>query len=315
MGADVMIPNSSLLRDPTNFRSLHSTFQLRKHLYTNNLSYIAMEKEFIRQLYAVHQSAKRIPAPTLVCSWLEGLLELLFPEFSNHRFQNIREFEHHYQSLRLELLKILDTLDDPVAASAEELEKAFMDQVPRVRELLVKDAQAICEGDPAAVNVTEVIRSYPGFYAIAVHRLAHEFYGLGVPLIPRILTEDAHSKTGIDIHPAAEIGESFCIDHGTGVVIGETCEIGNHVKIYQGVTLGALSVDKSMAQTKRHPTIQDNVVIYAGATILGGNTVIGHDSVIGGSVWLTKSVAPYTRVYYEGYTRQHLQQDASSEVI
>ncbi len=168
-----------------------------------------------------------------------------------------------------------------------------------VHELLLKDADAILHGDPAAVSATEVIRTYPGFYAIAVYRLAHEFYQLDVPLVPRILTEHAHSRTGIDIHPGASIGERFCIDHGTGVVIGETVVIGDEVKIYQGVTLGALSVRKELAQTKRHPTLQDRVVVYSGATILGGQTVIGHDSIIGGNVWLTKSVPPFSKVYYD----------------
>lgn len=266
-----------------------------------------MEKKFIEQLYRDHTKAPKIPSPVLVCSWLDSLLGVLFPEFSNHHFQNLREFEHHFLSTKLELLKILDLLDDELDVQAEELERAFSDRLPAVRELLMKDARAILKGDPAAINLTEIIRTYPGFYAIAVYRLAHEFYKLDVPLIPRILTEDAHGKTGIDIHPAASIGESFCIDHGTGVVIGETVEIGSDVKVYQGVTLGALSVKKEMAQTKRHPTIEDRVVIYSNATILGGETVIGHDSIIGGNVWLTKSVPPYCRIYYHGYVRQRVE--------
>ena len=143
-----------------------------------------------------------------------------------------------------------------------------------------------------------MVRTYPGFYAISFYRLAHCLVKLDVPLLPRILTEHAHSKTGIDIHPGAEIDEYFHIDHGTGIVIGETSQIGKHVKLYQGVTLGALSVAKSMADTKRHPTVEDNVVIYSGATILGGYTVIGHDSVIGGNVWITASVEPHSTVYH-----------------
>jgi len=263
-----------------------------------------MKEAFIKNLYQAHREAPHIPSPSLVCNWLNHLLELLFPEFSDHRYQNLREFEHHFQSTQLELVQILDLLDDDLSEDAETLEQRFSAQLSQVRELLIKDAQAILKGDPAASNFTEVIRTYPGFYAIAVYRLAHEFIKLNIPLIPRVLTEHAHGKTGIDIHPAARIGEHFCIDHGTGVVIGETVEIGNHVKLYQGVTLGALSVKKEMAQTKRHPTIQDRVVIYANATILGGETVIGHDSIIGGSVWLTKSVAPHCRIYYQGYSRQ-----------
>lgn len=273
-----------------------------------------MEQQFIDQLYREHAGAPNMPSPHSVCSWLDGLLGALFPEFSNHRFQNRREFEHHFMAIKLELLKILDTLDDSIGADAETLEAAFSDRLPLVRDLLLKDAKAILRGDPAAVSLTEVIRSYPGFYAIAVYRLAHEFFQLGVPLIPRILTEHAHGKTGVDIHPAATIGENFCIDHGTGVVIGETVEIGADVKIYQGVTLGALSVRKEMAKTKRHPTIGDRVVIYAGATILGGETTIGHDSIIGGSVWITNSVPPNSRIYYTGYIRQRIG-DASEEMV
>ena len=263
-----------------------------------------MKKDFISRLYDRHRKAEHTPAPQLVCNWLNGLLSMLFPEVSDRRYSHRREFEHYFQSLQLDLLKILDTLDHKTAARAEELEVAFMEELPDIWDLLGKDAQAICQGDPAAVNITEVIRTYPGFYAIAVYRIAHQFYRLEVPLIPRILTEYAHGKTGIDIHPAARIGESFCIDHGTGVVIGETVEIGHTVKIYQGVTLGALSVNKEMAKTKRHPTIEDRVVIYSGATILGGDTVIGHDSIIGGNVWITESVPPNSRIYYRGYVRQ-----------
>ena len=166
-------------------------------------------------------------------------------------------------------------------------------------EILQDDLVAIEQGDPAAKSRLEIIATYPGFYAIALHRIAHLLQKLQVPLLPRILSEFASSRTGIEIHPAAQIGRFFCIDHGTGVVVGETTVIGNHVKLYQGVTLGALSVDKSMAGNKRHPTIEDNVVIYAGATILGGDTVVGKDSIIGGNVWLTKSVPHCSRVYHD----------------
>lgn len=265
---------------------------------------LLMEKSFIQQLYKAHEAAPRIPEPSLVCSWLEGLLGTLFPEFSDHRYRSAREFEQHFGDLRLELFQILRSLEEFDPVEAEALETAFMDRLPELRTVLMTDARSILQGDPAAISLTEVIRTYPGFYAIAVFRLAHEFLQLGVPLIPRILTEHAHSKTGIDIHPGATIGPGFCIDHGTGVVIGETCQIGQNVKIYQGVTLGALSVDKELAKTKRHPTIEDNVVIYSGATILGGDTIIGHDTIIGGNVWITKSVAPHCRIYYTGYIRQ-----------
>jgi serine O-acetyltransferase len=177
----------------------------------------------------------------------------------------------------------------------------FLERLPRLRELMAADVRAAYEGDPAATCLDEIIFSYPGTYAVMVYRLAHELHELRVPLIPRIMTEHAHQRTGIDIHPGTRIGSSFFIDHGTGVVIGGTAVIGNNVKLYQGVTLGAFSFDKDadgrlVRDTKRHPTIEDDVVIYAGATILGGETVIGRGSVIGGNVWLTHSVPPGTRV-------------------
>ena len=165
--------------------------------------------------------------------------------------------------------------------------------------LCVEDAEAIVMGDPASFDEKEVIRSYPGFLAIAVYRIAHLMHKINIPYLPRIFTEYAHGRTGVDIHPGAKIGKRFCIDHATGIVIGETTIIGNNVKIYQGVTLGALSVRKDMAKTKRHPNIEDNVIIYAGATILGGETTIGKGSIIGGNVWITKSVPPRSRVYYQ----------------
>jgi serine O-acetyltransferase len=176
-----------------------------------------------------------------------------------------------------------------------------MHQLPRLRSMLAMDVRAAYQGDPAAKGFDEIIFSYPGLFAITVYRVAHQLYEQGIPLISRIMTEYAHSMTGIDMHPGAHIGESFFIDHGTGVVIGETCEIGKRVRIYQGVTLGALSVQReeveSLRNRKRHPTIEDDVIIYSGATILGGNTMIGARSVIGGNVWLTESVPPDTQVY------------------
>ena len=179
----------------------------------------------------------------------------------------------------------------------------FIARLPEVKRLVDTDVEAAYEGDPAATSPMEVVMAYPGLYAVTIHRMAHELYRLKVPIIPRIMSEIAHSKTGIDIHPGATIGERFFIDHGTGVVIGETTVIGRNVKLYQGVTLGALSFDKDpvtgalVKGVKRHPNVEDNVVIYAGATILGGNTTIGHDSEIGGNVWLKDSVPPNSRVY------------------
>jgi serine O-acetyltransferase len=177
----------------------------------------------------------------------------------------------------------------------------FLKELPKLRTMLAKDIRAAFDGDPAAKGYDEIIFSYPGIWAIMVNRIAHKLYIQGIPLMPRIMTEYAHGRTGIDIHPGAHIGESFFIDHGTGVVIGETCAIGNSVRIYQGVTLGALSLSKAdckrLRSKKRHPSIEDDVIIYANATILGGDTVVGARSVIGGNVWLTHSVPPDTEVF------------------
>ena len=258
-----------------------------------------MEKNFIQQLFHAYQHSESIPSPQQICEWLNGLLKILFPELTEIKYHSARHLEQDYQALKLELFSILNTLKDRLPDSPQLIENAFIERLPEIRLSLLEDAEAILVFDPAATSLAEVIRSYPGFYALAVYRLAHTFQRAGVPLIPRILTEYAHGKTGIDIHPGAQIGRRFCIDHGTGVVIGETVVIGDDVKVYQGVTLGALSVKKDMILTKRHPTIEDNVVIYSGATILGGKTVIGHDSIIGGNVWLVKSVEPYSRIYYQ----------------
>ena len=182
-------------------------------------------------------------------------------------------------------------------AAAELVVDEFFEELPGLRALLSLDLEAAFLGDPAARSRDEVILSYPGFQAIVVHRLAHFFWTHEVPLIPRMMSEIVHGRTGIDIHPGASIGESFFLDHGTGVVVGETAAIGKNVKIYQGVTLGALSVKKENGGCKRHPTIEDDVTIYANAVILGGGTVIGRGSVIGGGVWITESVAPGSKVY------------------
>ena len=185
---------------------------------------------------------------------------------------------------------------------AKEIVDEFVAALPEVRRLVETDVQAAYDGDPAATSRMEVVMAYPGLYAVTIHRLAHVLYRLKVPIIPRVMSELAHSKTGIDIHPGATIGERFFIDHGTGVVIGETTIIGRNVRLYQGVTLGGLSFDKDsngalVKGLKRHPNIEANVVIYANATILGGETTIGHDSEIGGNVWIKESVPPYSRVY------------------
>lgn len=265
-----------------------------------------MEEKFIESLFQNHKSAPSLPSPVAVCKVIDGLLKILFPELSNRKFESLREFKQHFNAIKLDLHQVLIILQDQLNESAEDIEKQFFHQLPAIRETLLKDAQAILNGDPAAKSLPEVIRTYPGFFAIAVYRIAHAFYELQVPLMPRILTEYAHGKTGIDIHPGAKIGENFFIDHGTGVVIGETVVIGANVKIYQGVTLGALSVNKNLAEIKRHPTIGDRVIIYSGATILGGKTVIGHDSVVGGNVWVTKSVPPHSQLYHQGLIKQKI---------
>jgi serine O-acetyltransferase len=203
---------------------------------------------------------------------------------------------NHGQEARLE--------DIDFEAKGQAMAIDFLESLPEVRRTLAMDVKAAFDGDPACRSQDEVIFCYPGLEAITVYRLAHELLRLGVPFIPRMLGEWAHKQTGIDIHPGAKIGDHFFIDHGTGVVIGETCHIGSHVKLYQGVTLGAVSFPTDVngnliRNAKRHPTIEDRVVIYANATVLGGKTVIGHDSVIGSSVWLTKSVAPHTTVTIE----------------
>jgi serine O-acetyltransferase len=180
---------------------------------------------------------------------------------------------------------------------ARDLVSDFFEALPGIRASIMEDVDAAFRGDPAAKTIEEVILAYPGLEAVVVHRVAHYFWEAGLPLVPRMMSEHVHSKTGIDIHPGATIGKRFFIDHGTGVVVGETAIIGDDVKLYQGVTLGALSVRKGESEKKRHPTIEDGVTIYSGATILGGSTTIGKGSVIGGNVWLTSSVPPFSRVY------------------
>lgn len=258
-----------------------------------------MDKKFLDSLFQKHKAAESIPSRTAICKFTEGLLEFLFPQLSEKHYKNSSELEIVADKLFIELKEILISVENRLEKKSEEIARMFMDMIPDIYARMMDDAQAIHDGDPAAQTVDQVIRTYPGFFAIACYRIGHTFCQIGIPLLPRILTEYAHSKTGIDIHPKAQVGTHFCIDHGTGIVIGETTVIGNNVKIYQGVTLGALSVKKEMAKIKRHPTIEDNVIIYAGATILGGNTVIGKNSIIGGNVWITESIPPNSRVYHK----------------
>jgi serine O-acetyltransferase len=265
---------------------------LKSHLLT-------MDQTFLQKLYQSHQMCPTCPSPAEVTQVFARLLGSLFPDFSHESFSTFGDFERNVKELQQDLEEMLKHAPGKRRIDVKEVVSLFFEALPKIHQRLEHDVIAMYEGDPAANSTSEVVRTYPGFYAIAAYRLAHELHRLGVEGIPRVITEHAHSKTGIDIHPAASIGEHFCIDHGTGVVIGETTIIGNHVKIYQGVTLGALSVDKSDAEKKRHPTIEDHVIMYAGATILGGETIIGHDSVIGGNVWLTRGVPPHSKIYYQ----------------
>lgn len=223
---------------------------------------------------------------------VERLYHLMFPISCQETIESIHE----------ELSLIADVLLCTISklTSNEEalvIVEKFFEELPGIQQRLAKDAICYLENDPAAKSLEEVILTYPGFFALSVHRIAHELHELKVPLIPRLFSEYAHSKVGIDIHPGAKIGKNLFLDHATGIVIGETTVVGNNVKIYQGVTLGALYLEKKLSSVKRHPTVEDNVVIYAGATILGGDTVIGRHSTIGGGAWVTMSVIPFSLVY------------------
>lgn len=233
----------------------------------------------------------------LVHQFLDKMANFLFPVCRDDQIRT-ENLELKWEKLMIEFKRLLIIIKSHLTnKNIDGIMKDYFEIIPKIFRLLLKDAQAILDFDPASYSIEEIIAAYPGFRAILTYRLAHPLYQLRIPIIPRLMSEYAHSETGIDINPGAIIGESFFIDHGTGVVIGETTIIGNNVKIYQGVTLGALNVKKEEAKLKRHPTIEDNVIIYSGSTILGGNTVVGHDSIIGGNVWLTKSVDPSSVVY------------------
>lgn len=258
-----------------------------------------MDNHFLQKIYDRQGGFEAIPDNTAFADWANELIELLFPEKGRLSHPNTSSIAQVLLQLRSQLTHLLTTTQACSGCDIPLIARNFFDELPEVYHLLETDVEAIVQGDPAAISPFEVIRAYPGFYAICYYRIAHLLQRLQVPLIPRVLTEYAHMRTGIDIHPGAVIGSHFCIDHGTGIVIGQTSEIGRRVKMYQGVTLGALSVDKSMANTKRHPTVEDDVVIYSGATILGGETIIGQGSIIGGNVWLTRSVPADTKVYHK----------------
>ncbi|BBO81894.1 serine acetyltransferase [Desulfosarcina ovata subsp. sediminis] len=265
-----------------------------------------------------HIDSEPIPAEGFATDIIDMFRELLFPGyFSREKLDTV----NLRYSLGQTVSKLYDLLADLITHNirhdclrfnqscsgcedqGHDIALALMDAIPDIRQVLAQDVRAAFEGDPAAKSHDEIIFSYPGVYAISVHRVAHRLFELGVPMLPRIMSEHAHSITGIDIHPGATIGGRFVIDHGTGVVIGETTRIGNNVRIYQGVTLGALSLPKDAGERlrgkKRHPTIEDDVIVYSGATILGGDTVIGARSVVGGNVWLTESIPPDTTVMLE----------------
>ncbi|RCH55055.1 serine acetyltransferase [Mucilaginibacter hurinus] len=257
-----------------------------------------MSEDFYNELFNKQQNQEAIPSNDEIADWALAVIHLLYPERAGHIYHSVEELKNKFRLLQDKLCAIMRATKACRNCNMPQLAEKFFDGLPELYRVLNTDISAIFQGDPAAQSEFEVIRTYPGFYAIALYRVAHQLWLDEIPLLPRILTEYAHSKTGIDIHPAACIGEYFHIDHGTGIVIGESANIGRHVKLYQGVTLGALSVAKDMAGSKRHPTVEDHVVIYSGATILGGETVIGHHSIIGGNVWLTRTVAPHSKIYH-----------------
>lgn len=276
------------------------SIELKEFTITMSNGYYKMSEELL-QIRKKHKTIR--PIKLVAQKFINDLMELLFPHFTEDIYYTPEDVESKVILLKRNFKSLLIALNNNSRANIDQIADGFFGEIFNINKSLWKDANAICEGDPAAHNVDEVILAYPGFRAIAIYRFAHQLYKLKVPILPRVLTEYAHQETGIDIHPGATIGKSFFIDHGTGIVIGETSVIGNCVKIYQGVTLGALSVEKKLAQTKRHPTIQDNVIIYAQAVILGGNTVIGKNSIIGGNVWLTESVPENSLVYHKSEVR------------
>ncbi len=281
----------------------------------------------------VHVEAENIVNKEIVIKIVEELRKILFPGFfDTNRVRNEylrylvgQRIEFVQYHLKKQISRALGTEDgceecpkSDHTKKAEEIVNQFLQQIPKIREYLYTDVQAAYDGDPAAYSTDEIIFSYPGIYAITVYRLAHELVLLGVPLIPRMMTEYVHGLTGIDIHPGATIGKYFCIDHGTGIVIGETTTIGDHVKIYQGVTLGALSTRRGqlLKGEKRHPSIGNRVTIYSGTSVLGGETVIGDDVTIGGNAFIVKSISPGMKVnvknpelQYSRDSRSELQQD------
>ncbi|WP_442590503.1 serine O-acetyltransferase EpsC [Pedobacter sp. AW31-3R] len=258
-----------------------------------------MKEEFYLHIYQKQGQIEPVCSNKEIADWVLDLLNLVYPERLTRPEFTLEQIRQLFTDSEKELLSILNATKACRNCNHELIAANFYEGLPELYRKMNTDIAATLDGDPAAGSEFEIIRTYPGFLAVSIYRIAHLLLQLGVPLIPRILTEYAHSITGIDIHPGARIGEYLFVDHGTGIVIGETTEIGDHVKLYQGVTLGALSVEKYMANTKRHPTIGDRVIIYSGATILGGDTFIGENCIIGGNVWLTKSVPSFSTVYHQ----------------
>jgi serine O-acetyltransferase len=284
------------IRFIANFESTHffSTLVYNSIRIMETLLATTATPQYLVEILQEHHSqiVRALPNKRKAQAWIDRMIDTLFPV---RCLEPVTELEIRH--LELQLLELLMPIEAELKQPMEVISRQFFAQIPLIYNKLKRDAEAFLAFDPAAHSIEEVVAAYPGFYAIAVYRFSHELYLLKVPILPRLISEWAHSQTGIDINPGATIGNSFFIDHGTGVVIGETCEIGDFVKIYQGVTLGALQVKKELSNKKRHPTIEDNVVIYSGATILGGTTVIGENAVIGGNVFLTHSVAPNSLVY------------------
>lgn len=253
--------------------------------------------EEIKRLQELNSLNTHLPIHAKSVEFFEELIQFLFPIRSdklNCEITSCNSIENICQ-----LFNEILTLCSNEKIDIKEISIRFFNKLPEIYKELIEDAKLILDNDPASKSLEEIILSYPGFFAISAYRICNTLFKMEIPILPRLISEYSHSKTGIDIHPGAKIKTPFFIDHGTGIVIGETCEIGKNVKIYQGVTLGSLIVNKELSNKKRHPTIEDNVVIYSNATILGGDTVIGHDSTIGGNVWITKSLEPYSVVYYK----------------
>ena len=263
------------------------------------------------------------PDKEIIIDMIGKLLRIVYPGYSREKSYRIYNARHNLSMLIEDVMYNLNkqmtlvlqsTMEEEAAKEkAQELSLEFFKAIPQVRAMAQTDVEAFFDGDPAAFSIDEIIYCYPGLFAITVYRLAHVLYELGVPMLPRIMTEHAHSVTGIDINPGATVGKYFFIDHGTGIVIGETTVIGSHVKIYQGVTLGGLTTrgGQSLRGKKRHPTIEDNVTIYAGASVLGGETVIGSDSVIGSNAFITKSIPPCTTVSMKNVELQYKERNCA----